>query len=129
MPVKIRQIGPCFAGEIDGIDPAKPLSPAEVDAIHAGMDEYAVLVFHGRPMTQREQLDFTRSLGELEHSTGTSLRAAKDIRLPSVFADVSNLDKDEKPFLRGGSSPSATASGIPTAPSRRRRRSIRCSIA
>jgi alpha-ketoglutarate-dependent 2,4-dichlorophenoxyacetate dioxygenase len=100
MPVKIRQIGPCFAGEVDGIDLAKPLSPAEVDAIHAGMDEYAVLVFHGTPMTQKEQLDFTRSLGELEHSTGTSLRRPEDHRLPSVFADVSNLDKDENPFKR-----------------------------
>lgn len=100
MPVKIRQIGPCFAGEVEGIDPTKPLSPAEAEAIHAGMDEYAVLVFHGRPMAQKEQLDFTRSLGELEHAIGTSLRRPEDHRLPTVFADVSNLDKDDTPFKR-----------------------------
>lgn len=100
MPVKIRQIGPCFAGEVEGIDPTKPLSPAAAEAIHAGMDEYAVLVFHGRPMAQKEQLDFTRSLGELEHAIGTSLRRPEDHRLPTVFADVSNLDKDDTPFKR-----------------------------
>ena len=27
MPVKIRQIGPCFAGEVEGIDMRKPLTP------------------------------------------------------------------------------------------------------
>ena len=26
MPVKIRQIGPCFAGEVEGIDMRRPLS-------------------------------------------------------------------------------------------------------
>jgi len=52
MPVKIRQIGPCFAGEVDGIDMRKPLTPDEVAAIHAGMDEYAVLVFHDQRITK-----------------------------------------------------------------------------
>jgi alpha-ketoglutarate-dependent 2,4-dichlorophenoxyacetate dioxygenase len=98
MPVKIRQIGPCFAGEVDGIDMRKPLTAAEVAAIHAGMDEYAVLVFHDQHITAEQQLAFTESLGELEHAIGTSLRKAEDHRLPTVFADVSNLDKDNKPF-------------------------------
>ena len=33
MPVSIRQVGPCFAGEIEGIDMTQPLSPAEAEAI------------------------------------------------------------------------------------------------
>jgi alpha-ketoglutarate-dependent 2,4-dichlorophenoxyacetate dioxygenase len=98
MPVKIRQIGPCFAGEVDGIDMRKPLTAAEVAAIHAGMDEYAVLVFHDQHITAEQQLAFTESLGELEHAIGTSLRKAEDHRLPTVFADVSNLDKENKPY-------------------------------
>ena len=36
MTVTIRQVGPCFAGEVSGIDMRKPLSPGEVAAIHAG---------------------------------------------------------------------------------------------
>jgi alpha-ketoglutarate-dependent 2,4-dichlorophenoxyacetate dioxygenase len=98
MPVKIRQIGPCFAGEVDGIDMRKPLTAVEVAAIHAGMDEYAVLVFHDQHITAEQQLAFTESLGELEHAIGTSLRKPEDNRLPTVFADVSNLDKDNKPY-------------------------------
>ena len=45
MAITIRQVGPCLAGEVDGIDMAKPMTAAEVAAIHAGMDKYAVLVF------------------------------------------------------------------------------------
>ena len=41
MPISFRQVGPCFAAEIDGIDIAKPLTAAEVAAIHGGMDKYA----------------------------------------------------------------------------------------
>jgi alpha-ketoglutarate-dependent 2,4-dichlorophenoxyacetate dioxygenase len=98
MPVNIRQIGPCFAGEVDGIDMRKPLTAAEAAAIHAGMDEYAVLVFHDQHITAEQQLAFTQSLGELEHAIGTSLRKPEEDRLPSVFADVSNLDKENKPY-------------------------------
>ena len=98
MPIKIRQIGPCFAGEVEGVDMTKPLSQEDAAAIHAGMDEYAVLVFHDQHITAEQQLAFTQSLGEIEHAIGTSLRAAGDYRLPTTFADVSNLDKDNKPF-------------------------------
>jgi alpha-ketoglutarate-dependent 2,4-dichlorophenoxyacetate dioxygenase len=100
MPITMRQVGPCFAAEVEGIDITKPLSPEQVDAIHAGMDRYAVLVFHDQPINDEQQLAFTRSLGEIEHSIGTSLRGAAEQRLPSTFADVSNLDKDNKVFAR-----------------------------
>ena len=40
MAVKMRQIGPCFAAEVEGIDLSEPLSPDEVAAVHHGMDEY-----------------------------------------------------------------------------------------
>ena len=100
MPVHIRQIGPCFAGEVEGIDMRRPLTRDEVAAIHAGMDRYAVLVFHGQQIDDAQQLAFTVSLGDIEHAIGTSLRAEKDNRLPTTFADVSNLDKDNKPFAR-----------------------------
>jgi alpha-ketoglutarate-dependent 2,4-dichlorophenoxyacetate dioxygenase len=100
MSMKMRQVGPCFAVEVEGIDITKPLSPDDVAAIHAGMDEYAVLVFHDQPLTDEQQLAFTRSLGEIEHSIGASLRAPDEYRLPTTFADVSNLDKDNNVFAR-----------------------------
>ncbi len=96
--MEIRQVGPCFAGEVSGIDLTQPLSAGEIGAIHAGMDEYAVLVFHDHRFTDDQQLAFSRSLGELEDAIGTSLRAANEYRLPTTFADVSNLDQNNEPF-------------------------------
>jgi alpha-ketoglutarate-dependent 2,4-dichlorophenoxyacetate dioxygenase len=100
MTVKMRQIGPCFAAEVEGIDMRKPLSPDEVTAVHDGMNEYAVLVFHDQYIDDEQQLAFSRSLGELEHSVGASLRAPEEYRLPTTFADVSNLDKNHQPYAR-----------------------------
>ena len=64
------------------------------------MDRYAVLVFHGQPIDDDQHLAFTRSLGDLEHAIGTSLRGPQELRLPTTFADVSNLDKDNASFAR-----------------------------
>jgi alpha-ketoglutarate-dependent 2,4-dichlorophenoxyacetate dioxygenase len=100
MPVKTRQIGPCFAAEVEGVDLSQPLSPDEVAAIHAGMDTYAVLVFHDQKIDDDQQLAFTRSLGDIEHAIGTSLRAPDEYRLPTTFADVSNLDKHHQVYPR-----------------------------
>jgi alpha-ketoglutarate-dependent 2,4-dichlorophenoxyacetate dioxygenase len=93
-----RQIGPCFAAEVDGFDVTRPLTPADAKDIHAAMDEHAVLVFHGGPMTQEQQMAFTLSLGEIEHAIGTGLREAN--RLPTTFADVSNIDANDQVFAR-----------------------------
>jgi alpha-ketoglutarate-dependent 2,4-dichlorophenoxyacetate dioxygenase len=98
--MKTRQIGPCFAAEVEGLDLTRPLSPEDVAAVHAGMNEHAVLVFHDQYLNDDQQLAFSRSLGELEQSIGTSLRAPEEYRLPTTFADVSNLDQNNKTFAR-----------------------------
>ncbi|MFV0294906.1 MAG: TauD/TfdA dioxygenase family protein [Hyphomicrobiaceae bacterium] len=100
MAITIQHISPCFAGKVEGADLTRPLSEMDLAAIHAGMDTYAVLVFRRQPLTDAQQLAFTQSLGPLEHAIGTSLRNDKDHRLPSTFADVSNLDVNNKPFAR-----------------------------
>lgn len=100
MPVEIRQVGPCFAGEVEGVDMTKPLPAEDAAAIHAGMDKYAVLAFRDQHITDEQQLAFTLSLGEIEPPSKASLRAKDDYRLPETFADVSNLDKHNKPMAR-----------------------------
>jgi alpha-ketoglutarate-dependent 2,4-dichlorophenoxyacetate dioxygenase len=98
MALTIRPIGACFAAEASGIDLREPLSDEDAAAIHAGMDEYAVLVFHGQVLTPEQQLAFSMKLGPLEEAFGYNLKRTEDYRLPTNFADVSNLDKDNKPF-------------------------------
>ena len=82
MPVKTRQVGPCFAAEVEGVDISQPLSREDIAAIHAGMDQYAVLVFHDQKVDDAQQLAFTQSLGQIEHAIGTSLRARR--RVPAA---------------------------------------------
>ena len=100
MAITMRQIGPCFAAEVDGIDMRKPLSPDEVRAIHEGMNEHAVLVFHDQDIDDEQQMAFTLSLGKLEAPSRASLREADDYRLPITFNDVSNLDRNNQVFAR-----------------------------
>ena len=100
MSMVTRQVGPCFAAEVHGLDLTRPLTDADIAAIHAAMDAHAVLVFHDQKLDDAQQLAFTRSLGEIEHAIGTSLRAADELRLPTTFADVSNLDKHHQVFAR-----------------------------
>src|ERR1700751_5809294 len=64
------------------------------------MDTYAVLVFHDQRLDDEQQLAFTRSLGEIEHAIGTSLRAPDEDRLPTTFAHVPNLEKDTRVYAR-----------------------------
>jgi len=100
MTIAIRELGPGFAGEVHGLDMRDPLSGEDAAAIHAGMDKYAVLIFRDQKIDDAQQLAFTRGLGEIEHAIGTSLRAAHEYRLPTTFADVSNLDQNNTPFAR-----------------------------
>jgi alpha-ketoglutarate-dependent 2,4-dichlorophenoxyacetate dioxygenase len=63
MSVSIRQIHPVFVGEVAGVDLSNPLSRDEVAAIEAGMDRYAVLVFHDQKISDEQQMAFSRNFG------------------------------------------------------------------
>src|SRR6266851_4666907 len=95
MPISIRPLTPAFAGEVSGIDCRRPLDRDEVAAIDAGMDRYAVLVFRDQPLSDEEQLAFTRQFGALEnYGTPGHIRRREEQRLGPGIADFSNLDKD-----------------------------------
>jgi alpha-ketoglutarate-dependent 2,4-dichlorophenoxyacetate dioxygenase len=95
MPISIRPLNPGFAGEVAGIDCRRPLDPDEVAAIEAGMDRFAVLVFYDQPLSDEQQLAFTRHFGALEsYATPGHIRRPQQQRLGPGIADFSNLDKD-----------------------------------
>ena len=61
------------------------------------MDQYAVLVFRDQPLSDQQQIDFTRHFGELEgYNTLGHIRKKDDSRLGAGIADFSNLDKSGK---------------------------------
>jgi len=100
MALGIRSLHPVFAGEVTGLDTARPLSRDQVAAIEAGMDRYAVLVLRDQRLTDQQQIAFTLNFGELEHTRGNAITRPAELRLDPAFADVSNLDKDHRPLAR-----------------------------
>ena len=97
MTLSIRQLAPTFAGEVIGVDCRKKLSSEEVASIHAGMAQYAVLVFRDQSLTDDEQLRFTLHFGELEETRGGTpgnihFRTDREVRtLGPGIKDFSNV--------------------------------------
>jgi len=100
MSLNIRPYSPNFVAEVSGIDLTQPLTPADVAAIEAGMDRYAVLVFHDQRFTDEQQQAFSRNFGPLEHTAGGNIVKPNEKRLDPYMADVSNLGVDHKPLAR-----------------------------
>jgi alpha-ketoglutarate-dependent 2,4-dichlorophenoxyacetate dioxygenase len=100
MGMEIRQLHPLFVGEVAGIDITQPLTPDQAAAIEAGMDRYAVLVFHDQHFTDEQQVAFSRNFGEIERARDSNVTAEADRRLAPELADVSNLDKHHQPLAR-----------------------------
>src|SRR3954454_4854060 len=100
MALAIRQIHPHFVGEVTGVDVREKLTRQEADAIEAGMDKYAVLIFRNQEITDEQQLAFARNFGEREDARRGTVTKKEDYRLSSGLNDVSNLGKDGKPLPR-----------------------------
>jgi alpha-ketoglutarate-dependent 2,4-dichlorophenoxyacetate dioxygenase len=93
MPVAITQLHPMFVGEVSGIDVSRPLPDETIAALRSAVDRYAVLVLHDQQLDDEAQLAFARRFGPIEPpQTYSGVR-----RLRPEFADVSNLDPDNRP--------------------------------
>jgi alpha-ketoglutarate-dependent 2,4-dichlorophenoxyacetate dioxygenase len=90
---------PRFAAEAGGIDLTRALSPAEVAAVHDGMNRFGVLVFRDQKLDDAQQLVFSRQLGPLEEATG-DIAAPQDRRVSMDLNDISNLDRNNKVLPR-----------------------------
>ena len=99
MIIKTREQFPDFVGFISEIDLKNPLSDLLIKEIDDAINKYAVLVFKDQNINNEDQIRFTQYFGKIEASGKTSnITKATDRRLPTELADVSNLDKDNKPF-------------------------------
>jgi alpha-ketoglutarate-dependent 2,4-dichlorophenoxyacetate dioxygenase len=95
MALEIRMLRDGFVGEVSGLDITKPLTDADVAAVHAGMDAYAALVLHEQDVTDEQQRGFTLQLGQAEsYKTPGHIKKSIDSRVGPGIADFSNLDKD-----------------------------------
>src|SRR6266478_1363502 len=92
MGMEIRQLHPLFAGEVGGIDLARPLDAAAVGAIWEAIDQFAVLVFHDQRLSDDQLRDFARKFGDLEIGRSAAEGGKRRLALPEI-GDISNLDE------------------------------------
>ena len=101
MNVKTRTDYPNFVGFVDGVDLKKDLDIKIVKEIDNAINKLSVLVFKEQNIDDSEQVRFTKYFGEIEASGSKSnITKAKDRRLSTDLADVSNLGKNNKPFTK-----------------------------
>lgn len=97
MSITVAPITPSFVAEISGIDLARPLHPADRDAIEEAINRFAVVVFRGQKLTDAQQIDFAAEFGPI-HAPGQRARhtGIKHRLARPELADISNLDGDGK---------------------------------
>ena len=93
MALTFKPLSPVFAAEVSGIDLTKPLSQQDVQAINAGMNEHAVLVFRQQPMTAQQQLNFANSFGPLDIGLKRVFKRPERLGDERLI-DISNVDAD-----------------------------------
>ena len=90
---RITPLHPLFAARAEGLDLRHPLKAAEVAAITAAMDRYAVLVFPGQHFEGDQQLAFGRHFGEVE-DVPTLVDQGRRRLADTRVNDISNLGVD-----------------------------------
>ena len=91
--LRITPLHPLFAARAEGLDLRLPLNAAEVAAITAAMDRYAVLVFPGQHFQGDQQLAFGRHFGEVE-DVPTLVDQGRRRLADNRVNDISNLGVD-----------------------------------
>ncbi len=97
MSITVTPATPGFFAEISGIDIARPLPPADRDAIEAAINRYAVVVFRGQKLSDDQQIDLSSHFGPIQSPAQRARHTGIKHRLERTeLADISNLDGDGK---------------------------------
>ncbi|HEY3100142.1 MAG TPA: TauD/TfdA family dioxygenase [Methylomirabilota bacterium] len=94
MSLTFKPRHPLFVGEAGPIELRRVVDDETLAAIRAGMDEYAVLVFHDQPFTDDEHLAFAQRLDGALHTKLGSAAIQKNRFGNEALGDVSNLGPD-----------------------------------
>jgi alpha-ketoglutarate-dependent 2,4-dichlorophenoxyacetate dioxygenase len=87
-----RKLHPLFGAEVLGVDDTR-VDDATFAEIVDAFNEYSVLLFRGQPVTDEQQIAFSRRFGPLE----TTIRSiASQDRTPIHIANLSNVDAEDR---------------------------------
>jgi alpha-ketoglutarate-dependent 2,4-dichlorophenoxyacetate dioxygenase len=93
MALSVFPITPDFAAEVGDVDLSRSIAAADLADIRAAFTKYAVLVFPGQKLQNREHLDFAAHFGPIETTVESDFAMRGERRaLPAELVDVSNTD-------------------------------------
>ena len=93
MPLTLKPLHPVFAAEASGLDLTRPISRAEACAINAAMNQYAILVWRGQPLTAAQQIAFASSFGPLDIGLKRVFKRPERLEDERLI-DISNVGMD-----------------------------------
>jgi len=100
MSITVKPTHADFVTEISGVDLARPLTPADRDAIEDAITAMRSWFFTTRRSTDEQQIDFARNFGPIASSAQQARHTGIKHRIASNdIADISNLDGDGNVLL------------------------------
>jgi len=89
--LQMHRLHPAFGVELSGVDLHLPLDSGTWAHIWEAFNEHSLLVFHGQPLTDDEQMRFSLRFGPLETTIKTF---GKEDRLHPNLVELANVDED-----------------------------------
>ena len=97
MAIEVSALHPTLGAQVRGVDLTRLVPPDVFAEVEAAFARYAVLVFPEQPVTDEQQLAFSRLFGPLEVNPNY---AGAKMRLRPDVADISNLDAEGRVLAR-----------------------------
>ena len=106
MSIGFRKLHPLIGAEVSGVDLTGPVDQSTLEAIKSAWSRYGVLLFRRQPITDEQQVAFSRHFGSLEIFPQAANRSQT---VPEIFR-VTNVGDDNR--IRPVDTPSARYSTL-----------------
>jgi alpha-ketoglutarate-dependent 2,4-dichlorophenoxyacetate dioxygenase len=91
--ITVTRLHPLFVGAVEGVDLARPMTQELFAEIEAAFHEHAILVFRNQPVTDEQQVAFSKFFGPVFTATKYH-RPNEKRRLGAEMSDISNIDHE-----------------------------------
>ena len=97
MALDVRKMHPLFVAEVTGVNITEPLTSEIQSELQSLIDRHGILVFRDQNFTDEQQVALSQYFGEIEIANNkTNITKQEDRRLSNMFADISNLNKNDE---------------------------------